>query len=352
MADAWRIGTPAWAMECPRHCYKLLVALWGYADNDEARAYAEDRAAPPPWVWCSRETLAQRTGTSPRQLDRQMAALIKAGYLRPEVREVRGHRIQGRLLCRPPLKEETPPTDPDPSSMTVPPHADDPSSVTSETRHGGHEGPVTGDQRDPSSVTGQSLPDLSLELSHELSSREQLSLAGSAREDGNATTPEPLRLELDEPDRLDPERVAADVGLTLVQLRRELGAKARHVRPSPKDIALVTSAQRIAGGPVADIPDGAVDLRTAPGLVAFWRLLGQRKAEELRRRSATGGSLPALAADWLTLRTLARDAADLLSRDDLDERRGPASARASPGPPQNGLDLARYHDLLEGDLDT
>lgn len=352
MADAaWRIGTPAWAMECPRHCYKLLSALWGYADNDEARAYAEDQSAPAPWVWCSRETLAARTGTSPRQLDRQMSALIKAGYVRPEVREVRGHRIQGRALCRP----QTPETEVDPPSVTVPPDADDPSSVTTETRHARLEGPVSGDYGDPSSATGQSLPDLPLDLPPDLPSRERLSPLESSAEDGNATTTiEPLTLELDEPDRLDPERVAEDVGAMLVQLRRELGAKARHVRPSAKDVAVVGSAQRIVDGPIADLPDGAVDLRTPAGLVAFWRLLGRRKAEELRRRAAGGGSLAALAADWLTLRTLARDAADLLTRDDLDEPRL-ATARGSPRlphVPQNGTNLLRHYDAMNPDEAT
>lgn len=362
MAESWRIGCPSWVMSAPLHAGArvLLMALWRYADNDEARAYADGRG-PAPFVFASRETLARDTGASPRTIDRQMAALHQAGYLRPDVRVLGGKRIQGRTLTRPTGEPDpTPATVQGPSPMTGldPTRMADPSSVTPGTRHRRRERPVTGDQSDPSPATGQSLHDHAKDHSKDHARGGELALATHAAPIAPAPkpTPEPLRLDLVEPDALDPDRLTARVIDAATLARRELGATARRT-PVTDDERRIVLGLRSSAGDLVDLPDGPADLRTEDGLTRAWRRVIARKAEDLRRRAERRGERLADLAIWLRLPSLAKDARQLLADgDDLDDRR-PASARASPGPrheaPQNGLDLARLPDLahLPGDDD-
>lgn len=360
MAETWRIGCPSWVMSAPLHAGArvLLMALWRYADNDEARAYADGRG-PAPFVFASRETLARDTGASPRTIDRQMAALHQAGYLRPDVRVLGGKRIQGRTLTRPAGEPgPTPAAVQGPSPMTGldPTPMADPSSVTPETRHWRRERPVTRDQSDPSPATGQSLHDHSKDhpKDHARGGERTLAPRPPAIVPVPKPDPEPLRLDLVEPDALDPDRLAARVIDAAVAARRELGATARRTPITDDERRLVLGLR--AAGDVIELPDGSADLRTEDGLTRAWRRVIARKAEELRRRAERRGEHLADLAVWLRLPSLAKDAPQLLADgDDLDDRR-PAGARASPRrheAPQNGLDLAILPDLahLPGDDD-
>lgn len=350
MADnAWRIGGPVWifSLDVEEGARLLLARLWGFADHVAARAACAGEG-PDPYVWPCRDRLAAELRTSDRTIRRRLTALEEAGALRREARVIDGRRFDGLVLvASEPVKVPDTRT-----PASAPPDAGVPPGADICDRQPGR-------QRPPprTSVTGTpdaSVPHITPRTDPSITPENGARSAkppGSAREDEAPADdgPAPLRLELEEPDRLDPERCAVDVLASLARLRRELGARTRSVPPSAKDLAAVASAERIAGRPIVELAGGVLDLRTHAGRIAFWTCLGRRKAEELRQRSERGkGALADLAASWLTLRTLARDGAELLGRDDLDDRRPAGRARASPQAhvPVNGTDLLAHFDAM------
>ncbi len=348
--STYRVGCPSWVfgLRASEGARLLLVRLWAFVDGAAALAFL-DGEGPAPFVWACRDGMARDLETSVRSVQRRLVELEKAGAVRRSRQSVRGRFFDGfELAAEPPIisKKQTCPQVQGDSSVTPTGHERHPwgDSSVAPTRQQRRQGVTAASSGGDSSVT-RNTPVNTQENPPE--NTEQVASAGRAT--SPPADPEPLTLELAEPDALDPTRLARHVLEASVAARKALGAGARVTAVSAGHRQAVLGLAKAFDEPVIFLVGGPVDLRSEGGLRRAWDLAIARKLEELRRRAEARAEDPAALACWLRLDSLAKDAPQLLADgDDLDERR-PHRQRGSPrpgsGPPQNGTDLAAYARL-------